>query len=194
MANSVFSAVSHVFRGTTEYYRKRYIETINESMKGKKGHMRKGILNCHVDGSLRQVITPHYDDINITLIPSYLQGKWMVCRLDKETNKYVSLPVKGWDHAIAIRPPTLQARSVQAVIVMFWNETCMGVTPHLLKALEEDFDGDEMHLNPVYSDGSVAECNNWANTPNRSIDRMNLQGTRLCELCLSYVHLRNRWL
>jgi hypothetical protein len=56
------------------------------------------------------------------------------------------------------------------MVVKFWPQTGVGIHPAILKAFEGDYDGDEIHLFPVYSEGSIAECERWHNTPNSTFD------------------------
>lgn len=182
--NDIYKAAEMAFKGSTSYYVSEYKKILADSMKKKTGRLRKGIMNCYVDGSLRMVVTPQdHADTNIVCIPYYLQDKWSVVRLDKLTNKYKSDYVKSGDRAILIRPPSLTQRSVQPVIIEYWNETCMGVSAELLKALEGDFDGDECHVYPVYSDEAVEECKQWKNTPNVQFEKAReiFQDTRILE-------------
>lgn len=172
ISNVVYKAVETVLQDDTQFGRSRYIDMLKNSMKKKTGRMRRGILNCHIDGSLRMVITPQWSlPRNVVAIPSYLKDKWKVCRLDKSTGRYVSLCVQDGDRAVVVRPPSLSARSIQPMVIRYWDETCMGISPDILKAFEGDYDGDEMHVNPVYSERALAECTNWKNTPNRTMEK-----------------------
>lgn len=172
MSNDVYMAVSIALSGKSEYHKEKYIEKLRSSMKGKTGRMRKGILNAHIDGSLRMIITPQWQfPTNTIVVPQYLSGIWKVCRLDYETNIYITLPVSDGDHAIVIRPPSLSSRAVQPMVIRFWNETCLGISPEILKAFEGDYDGDEIHVYPVYSREAIEESKHWKNTPNRSIQK-----------------------
>lgn len=133
-----------------------FLPKLNESMRRKSGRMRMGILNTHIDGSLRMVITPQRCFfIDLIAIPSYLSSKWKACRLDPSTNKYRSRPVLDGDWAIVVRPPSLSPKSVRPMKIKFWNETYMGISPYMVKAFDGDFDGDEMHVDSVYSKESV---------------------------------------
>jgi hypothetical protein len=172
ISNSIYKATETALKGTSEFHKAKYYEILRESMRRKTGRMRRGILNCHIDGSLRMVITPQWDfPRNVVAIPSYLQGKWKVCRFNKETNKYATLPVLDGDRAVVVRPPSLSAKSIQPMVIRFWPETCMGISPDILKSFEGDYDGDEMHVNPVYSDKALEECEAWVNTPNHTVEK-----------------------
>lgn len=174
VSNAVFKAVDIALREANAFGARKYTEIIYESMKKKTGKMRRGILNCHVDGSLRMVITPQWEfPRNVVAIPSYLKDKWVVCRIDKNTKRYITLPVKDGDYAVVVRPPSLSARSIQPMIVRYWDNTCMGISPDILKSFEGDYDGDEMHVNPVYSEAALEECIRWKNTPNPIMDKAN---------------------
>lgn len=167
ISNDIYSAAAIALASDSKYNRDEYRRRLLSSMKRKTGRMRKGILNCHVDGSLRMVISPQYDFAeNVVCVPKYLKGIWVVTRYVKEEGKYKEMAVDDNDNAIAVRPPSLSARSVQPVVIIFWNSTCLGINPELLKSFEGDYDGDEMHIFPVYSDSAVEECKNWVNTPN----------------------------
>lgn len=165
--NDIAKAAGVAFSGSGQYYNTQHKKILADSMKKKTGRMRKGILNCHIDGSLRMVIGPQEDfPINVVCIPQYLSDIWTVVYFDDSTNRYKSRIVADGDRAIAIRPPSLSIRSVQPVTVRYWSETYMGISPDLLKAFDGDYDGDEMHLYPVYSAEAIRECNEWSNTPN----------------------------
>jgi hypothetical protein len=168
--NDVARAASFAFQGSLPFYKDKANKILFDSMKTKTGRMRSGILNCHVDGSLRMVITPHTYDHRIIFIPSYLKDKWKVVRLDPETQRYVSRYVEDGDYAIALRPPTLHQESVQPVRLSFWAKTCIGISPLLVGPFKGDYDGDEMHIYPVYSTEAVDECMRWANTPHRKLN------------------------
>ncbi len=171
ISNDVHRAAAVAFQGPSNYHKSQHHQILANSMKKKTGRMRKGVLNCHVDGSLRMVISPQWDfNINVVAIPSYLRHTWIVARLDEHTQRYTAEYVKEGDRAILVRPPSLTLRSVQPVVIQFWNETCLGVSPYLLKAFDGDYDGDEMHVYPVYSAEAVRECDNWHNTPNPTFD------------------------
>lgn len=169
--NDIARSASFAFQGSSVFHMEKSKKILFDSMKTKTGRMRHGILNCHVDGSLRMVITPHTYDHTVVFVPDYLRDKWKVPRLDEETQKYVSRCVLDGDKAIALRPPTLQQESVQPVTLSFWPKTCLGISPKLLKAFRGDYDGDEMHIYPVYSKEAIGECNSWVNTPNKTFDR-----------------------
>lgn len=169
--NDIYKAAQAAFEGPGQYYRLQYKTILEDSMKKKTGRMRKGVLNCHVDGSLRMVVGPQTTlDFNVVTIPHYLKDKWAVVYLDKSTNKYKSRYVREGDWAILIRPPSLTLRSVQPCKISFWKETYMGVSPDLIKAFDGDFDGDEMHLDPVCSEEAIKECENWSITINKGFE------------------------
>ncbi|KAM4055241.1 RNA polymerase rpb1 [Hirsutella rhossiliensis] len=172
ITNDVSKAARFAFEGPGQYYSSRSREVLLDSMKKKTGRMRKGILNCHVDGSLRMVITPQLDlGKEWVAVPKYLRDKWSVIYFDESSGKYKSRNIEHGDYALVIRPPSLSIRSVQPVRVTFWNETCLGISPYILKAFDGDYDGDEMHVFPVYSQASVQECMDWINTPNPKFDK-----------------------
>ncbi|TQS37049.1 hypothetical protein Golomagni_02489 [Golovinomyces magnicellulatus] len=136
ISNVVYKSVETVLQDDTQFGKSRYIEMLKNSMKKKTGRMRRGILNCHIDGSLRMVITPQWNlPRNVVAIPSYLRDKWKACRFDRHV------------------------------------QTCMGISPDILKAFEGDYDGDEMHVNPVYSERAILECSRWKNTLNKTIEK-----------------------
>ena len=88
ISNSVYKAAEVALQNPGTFGKIKYDQILKESMKKKTGRMRKGILNCHIDGSLRMVITPQWDfPRNVVAIPRYLNDKWYVCRLDERTNK-----------------------------------------------------------------------------------------------------------
>ena len=170
--NDIYKAARDAFSAPSQYHSSRSKKILSDSLKTKTGRMRKGILNCHVDGSLRMVITPQVDmHPHIVAVPHYLQNKWAVVYLDEDTNKYKTRYVQPGDYAIMTRPPALSKKSVQPVIVVFWNETCMGVSPELVKEFDGDYDGDEMHLYPVYSPSSIEECKKWTHRSKDAFDR-----------------------
>jgi hypothetical protein len=174
VSNDVWNAAFWAFNGTDDYSRERYRTTLLESMKKKTGRMRRGILNCHVDGSLRMIIRPHLtqpiDNREVLCIPYYLHGIWKVCRLDYATNKYITLPVEDGDSCIVVRPPGLTGKSNQALKIKFWKSECLGINQKVLKALFGDYDGDEIHAFPIYSRAAIEEWTRWQTTPNPTID------------------------
>lgn len=171
ITNDVSRSAKFAFGGSNQYHSSKSKEVLLESMKGKTGRMRKGIVNCHVDGSLRMVITPQLLwSHEWVAIPRYLSDKWTVVYLDEKQNKYKSRNVSEGDYAILIRPPSLSIKSVQPVRIRFWDKTCMGVSPYIVKAFDGDYDGDEMHVFPVYSENSINECKNWINTKHKKFD------------------------
>ncbi|KAI9644205.1 hypothetical protein NHQ30_007559 [Ciborinia camelliae] len=89
--------------------------------------------------------------------------------LRKGWNRYEKRMVKDGDKVVLVRPPTVSVDSIHPVTIGFWDQTCMGVSPGILKAFNGDYDGDEMHLCPVYSPGAVNECSNWNCTPEQSV-------------------------
>lgn len=169
--NDIARAASFAFQGMGPFHKDKSRQILLDSMKTKTGRLRHGILNCHVDGSLRMVISPHEYDPSVVFIPKYLQDKWKVVRLDESTQRYVSKTVADGDRAIVLRPPTLQGESVQCIKLSFWNQTCLGISPKTLKALKGDYDGDEIHIYPVYSTEAVEECESWMHTVNKTFDR-----------------------
>jgi hypothetical protein len=174
VSNDIWNAAYWAFGGSDEYHKEKYKSILLESMKKKTGRMRKGILNCHIDGSARMIIQPHryhcIDSREIICIPSYLKGIWKVCRLDYATNKYVTLPVEDGDKCIVVRPPGLTGKSNQALKIKFWNKECLGINQKIVKALHGDYDGDELHIFPIYSKGAIEEWLRWSMTPNHTID------------------------
>jgi hypothetical protein len=167
--NDISRASNAAFSGAGQYHSTQYKKILSDSMKSKTGRMRKGILNCHIDGSLRMVIGPQeHTSANVVLLPQYLKDIWTVLYLDPATNKYTRRKVVEGDRAIAVRPPALSVKSVQPVIISYWNETYVGISPDILKAFDGDFDGDEMQFYPVYSSDAIRECMEWSNTPNQT--------------------------
>jgi hypothetical protein len=170
--NDISKAANAAFGGSGQYHSSQHQKILSKSMQKKSGRMRKGILNCHIDGSLRMVIGPQeHTHANVVCVPQYISKTWTVLYLDTETNRYKSRYVEEGDRAIAIRPPTLSIKSVQPVVISYWDKTYMGISPDVLKAFDGDFDGDEMHLNPVYSKEAIEECMHWSNTPNTTFIR-----------------------
>lgn len=169
--NDVARAASFAFQGSSMFHKDKSKKILFDAMKAKTGRMRSGILNCHVDGSLRMVITPHTYDHRIIFIPEYLRDKWKVVGFNEETQRYVSSCVNEGDRAIALRPPTLHQESVQPVILSFWKKTCIGISPKLVGPFKGDYDGDEMHIYVVRSKEAIEECEQWMNTPHKTLDR-----------------------
>ncbi len=172
ITNDVSKAARFAFEGPGQYYFTKSRDVLLNSMKKKTGRMRKGVLNCHIDGSLRMVITPQLDlGKEWVAIPKYLLDKWSVVYFDGDSNRYKSRHVQDGDYGIAIRPPSLSIKSVQPIRITFWDQTCLGISPYILKAFDGDYDGDEMHVFPVYSPASIQECKDWMSTPNPKFDK-----------------------
>lgn len=77
------------------------------------------------------------------------------------------------DYVIVVRPPSLLVQSVQPIVIRYWNHTCMGISLDVISSFHGDYDRDEMHANPEYSERSISECFRWHNTPNYSMDKAN---------------------
>lgn len=172
MTNDVALAAKVALEGDSAYHEEKYKKILADSMKTKTGRMRKGILNCHIDGSLRMVITPHDTmDFCWVYIPNYIQDKWTVPYLDEKTRKHSIRKVQHGDYAIVLRPPTLYIKSLQCMRIAFWNKTCMGISPYILEGFSGDYDGDEMHVYPVYSSAAVQECSDWVCEKNAMFEK-----------------------
>lgn len=136
--NDISKAAGFAFAGNTNFHKRQARKILSDSMKTKTGRMRQGILNCHVDGSLRMVITPQVTNNLFTVyLPYYLKDKWKVARLDPMTQKYISKHVEDGDYAVILRHPTLVKESIQYCTISFWDKTCVGISPVLVAALRE---------------------------------------------------------
>jgi hypothetical protein len=176
--NEVYAAAEHAFAPVSAYHTAEYKKILLGMLKGKDGKMRNGVVAAPVDGSLRMAVIPQtFEDSdgkytcaetgitenskNVIFIPRYLKDKFKVIRLNKETSRYESHCVKAGDYAVCLREPALDSGSLPLVRIFFWNKTAMGAHPALMKGLRGDYDGDELHLYPIYSDESVACARLW---------------------------------
>jgi len=187
--NDIYQAARVAFQGSTDYYRTQSIGILSKSLKGKEGRMRKGILNCHIDGSLRMVISPDNSEVSSIFaslnspgteivegigctiyLPWYLKDNWSTVRLDETTNRYVVGYVREGDRAILVREPILTGESILCVRIAFWNRTNIGISPKLVKPIGGDYDGDEVQIYPVYSEEAVKECDDWITIQDRQFN------------------------
>lgn len=178
ITNDVCKSARFAFQGSSQYHSENSKKILRDSMKQKTGRMRKGIVNCHIDGSLRMVIGPedYYDSDDLSkhswiMVPQYLRDTWKVVYLDEDEFKYKSRYVVEGDYTVVERPPALSVKSVQCARIGFWSHPYMGISPYLVKAFDGDFDGDEMHLFPVYSSAAVQECKDWIITFNSTLEK-----------------------
>lgn len=152
MKNDMSKAAVAALEGSSTYHTPMAKSISEDSLKGKRGRMRKGIIDCHINGSLRMVITPQSEfEENIVCVPKYLAIKWRVVYLDEDTSVYKPKLIEEGGNVVAERPPALNMKSLQGLKVAFWDRTCMGVSPYILKAFAGDCHGDETYLYPVYS-------------------------------------------
>jgi hypothetical protein len=179
MRNEVYAAAEHAFAPRSAYHTAQYKKILLGMLKGKDGKMRDGVLVAPVDGSLRMAVIPQtFEDEdgnytcpetnetisskNAVFIPRYLKDKFKVIRLNKETSRYESDYVKSNDRSVCLREPALDSGSLPLVRIFHWDKTAMGAHPALMKGLRGDYDGDELHLYPVYSEDSVACADTWS--------------------------------
>lgn len=182
MKNEIYAAAQHAFASPTRYHMSEYKRILTEMLQGKDGKMRSGVLTSPVDGSLRMAVIPHTfenaEDIyscpvsgikvpswKAIFIPHYLSDKFKIVRVDKQTSRYVGEYLRNGDAALCIREPALDSGSVTLVRVFYWNKTALGVHPTLIKALRGDYDGDELHVFPLYSEESIQCVDSWTVTP-----------------------------
>jgi hypothetical protein len=178
MKNEVYAAAQHAFASPSPYHYTEYKNILTQMMAAKDGKMRSGVLTSPVDGSLRMVVIPQCEgDENgyfecpktrkmipiekVIFIPYYLKDKFKVIRVDNETGRYVADYVKDGDGAYLVREPALDSGSNPLVYIYYWNKSALGAHAILMKGLRGDYDGDELQLYPVYSDGALACVDAW---------------------------------
>jgi hypothetical protein len=178
MRNEIYAAAEHAFAPQSAYHTEKYKEILTDMLKGKDGKTRNGVVVAPVDGSLRMAIIPQtFEDNdgnytchetgvtikskNAVFIPRYLKDKFKAIRINEETSRYESDYVKSNDRSVCLREPALDSGSLPLVRIFHWDKTAMGIHPALVKGLRGDYDGDEVHLYPVYSKESVKCADSW---------------------------------
>lgn len=190
MKNEVYAAAQHAFAPASPYHYNEYKSILKKMMSGKEGKMRSNVLTAPVDGSLRMVVIPQCEgDDNgmfqcpksskmipcekVIFIPYYLKDKFKVIRVDNTTGRYVADYVKDGDCAYLVREPALDSGSNPLVYVYYWNKTALGAHPRIMKGLKGDYDGDELQLYPIYSDGAIACTDKWEVDIHPDFDKAN---------------------
>lgn len=163
--NEYLKAAKMAFSGDADGYRGA-LKSINLT---KEGHMRKDILGTTVSGSARLIIVPQvqFPKGNIALPRNIAQLIRTPARdRDTETGMYTNVMgerhVEDGDWCILIRPPSLTYLSTEPMRVRLWDVPTLGISPDDVGYWHGDFDGDEMHMYPIYDKESIEECERWS--------------------------------
>ena len=173
-ANDYLKAARMAFSGDRAGY-----EGLLRSVNMKKtGHMRKDILGTPISGSMRLIIVPQVQlprgtiavPRNIArLLRTPTRGRDTAT--GRPTDRVEERCMRDGDWAIMVRPPSLTLYSAQPVRVRLWDVQTLGVSPDDVGFWHGDFDGDEMHVYPVYEADSVDECQRWQRGGNDAFTR-----------------------
>ncbi|KAF5863563.1 hypothetical protein ETB97_009807 [Aspergillus alliaceus] len=163
-SNEYLKAAKLAFSGDGEGYREA-LRTMNLK---KTGHMRKDILGTTVSGSARLIIVPQvqFPEGTVALPRNIARLMRVPARArDPATGKLTDAIgercVEDGDWAILVRPPSLTYFSTEPMRVRLWDIPTLGISPGEVGFWHGDFDGDEMHLYPVYEEESIEECERW---------------------------------
>ncbi|KAF7585534.1 hypothetical protein BBP40_010730 [Aspergillus hancockii] len=163
-SNEYLKAAKLAFAGDGNGYR----EALRSMNLKKTGHMRKDILGTTVSGSARLIIVPQvqYPEGTVTLPRNIARLMRIPIRArDPATGKLTDTVgercVEDGDWAILVRPPSLTYFSTEPMRIRLWDLPTLGISPGEVGFWHGDFDGDEMHLYPVYDEDSIDECERW---------------------------------
>lgn len=136
--------------------------------------MRHEILGTPVNGSARLIIVPQCDyGSGHVAVPRSIAESMVIpaASLDPHSGEYsysiTERRLKAGDWVILVRPPSLTHNSVQPMRVVIWEEPTLGISHDDVSMFHGDFDGDEMHIYPVYRPESIRECESWMHETNR---------------------------
>lgn len=170
-SNDYLRAAKAAFAGDSDGY-KEVLRTINLK---KTGHMRKDILGTTVSGSARLIIVPQVQfprgeialPRNIAALMK-VPARTVDPLTGRRTNVIGERSVHDGDWCIVVRPPSLTHMSTQPMRIRLWNTPTMGISPDDVGFWHGDFDGDEMHIYPVYEEDSIAECERWSRSGHKA--------------------------
>lgn len=164
-SNDYLRAAKAAFSGDVDGY-KDVLRTINLK---KTGHMRRDILGTTISGSARLIIVPQvqFPRGEIALPRNIARLMRVPARaIDALTGIRTGViderSVEDGDWAIVVRPPSLTFYSTQPMKIRLWDTPTLGISPDDVGFWHGDFDGDEMHVYPVYEEGSIRECERWS--------------------------------
>lgn len=147
-----------------------YVEAVMSTNFTKNGTMRS-TMSTPVAGSCRLIATPQWQfGTNCVAISENLASRMRVCRKSVSdtglpNSTYTETSLQEGDWVIVVRPPSLHLGNTQPMQVRFWKHDCAGIHPESFSVFHGDFDGDEIQMYPVYTDGAVAECEAWEQVP-----------------------------
>lgn len=153
-----------------------YIAALKRTNYSKHGHMRS-IMSSPIAGSARLVAVPQVDlPRDVICLPQELMRTLIFCAYEKtsdgdETGYYKERCLQDGDYVLLVRPPSLTWESVQPVRVATWDRPAIGIKPELFSAQHGDYDGDEAHIYPVTSNGSLWEAQHWVSPRLEKFDR-----------------------
>lgn len=161
-----------------------YITALKRTNYSKHGHMRS-IMSSPIAGSARLVAVPQVDlPRDVICLPRELMRTLIFCAYEKsddgeETGYYTERCLQEGDYVLLVRPPSLTWESVQPVKVAVWDRPAIGIKPELFSAQHGDYDGDEAHIYPVTSNGSLWEAQHWVSPRLEKFDRARQKMTEL---------------
>lgn len=170
IATEYTKAARFAFEGRAD----EYMSSLESTNFTKNGTMRS-IMSTPVSGSARLIATPNWYRRDVVWISEGLANKISTCYIDTGEDGvvepvYKERKLKEGDYVMLTRPPPLNIWNTQPMKVRFWNKQCIGVHPETFSAFHGDFDGDEAHIVPLYSPGSLAECEMWETPSNDKFD------------------------
>ncbi|KAJ3219735.1 hypothetical protein HK099_004575 [Clydaea vesicula] len=141
-----------------------YSTGVRESIMGKTGIVRKGLLGMTPLTSCRGVATILWDvpKHHIYLPESWLKRMKIPYRDEDRVNNLISPSYKfrnavRGDLGVVLRCPVISTSSIQPVEIYPWNNMSIGVSVEMCEPLNLDFDGDELHIALVASSESREE-------------------------------------
>lgn len=185
-ANEYLSSARMVFDGEP----KQGMENLRRINRTKRGKMRHDILGAPINGSARLIIVPCCDyGSGYVAVPRSIASSMITPTSSRGCDKQAQASTIGerkladGDWVIAVRPPSLTHNSAQPMRVALWDEPTLGISHDDVGLFHGDFDGDEMHIYPIYDPKSIAECESWVHEPNIPFvsARQCLQGLRQVE-------------
>lgn len=145
--------------------RAEYMSQLSSTNLTKDGTMRS-IMSSPVAGSSRLVVTSIVYKRDVLFVSQNLASKLLVPYIPTDadgvqSSVYAERPLRQGDKAMLVRPPPLTIWNTQPLIVEFWRFDCAGIHPETFTLFHGDFDGDELHIVPVYSEHALTEADAW---------------------------------
>ncbi|MCR4289503.1 MAG: hypothetical protein NUV86_04500, partial [Candidatus Scalindua sp.] len=154
-------AVNNLFiHGKIDDENGRFVKSISDLLKGKKGLLRQSILGKRCNYSGRSVIVPDpYISMDEIVVP------WEIAKVLYPENKEIPAMESGTKmlledkYVLLTRAPSLHKYSVQAFRPIIENGTkAFKVNPSICQGFNADFDGDQMSLFTLQNEESLKEA------------------------------------